>query len=163
MKARNLLVVLAFLSQFELPSRNNDFVEVCAGSANLSRAMRMSGYNGKEFDAVASRPTELWGTVDNFHTLYRPLNIKTQSKALVKKSVNKRTGQVQVTGQKRMLEASAHYPVSFGLAVAGLINPVGAPAPRPDISISEADPSDSDDGAIDDLIKGRDHAHWRRL
>ena len=56
---------------------------------------------------------------------------RTQSKALVKKSVNKRTGQVQVTGQKRMLEASAHYPVSFGLAVAGLINPVGAPAPRP--------------------------------
>lgn len=32
-----------------------------------------------------------------------------------------------------------------------------------DIDIGDGDPNDSDDGAIDDLIKGRKYASWRSL
>lgn len=30
-----------------------------------------------------------------------------------------------------------------------------------EIVVSDGDPDDSDDGAIDDLVKGRKHAKWR--
>ena len=32
-----------------------------------------------------------------------------------------------------------------------------------DIDLSPSDPDESDDGCLDDLIKGRQHAKWRRL
>ena len=50
-----------------------------------------------------------------------------KDKPLVKKTISKRTGRAQVTGQKKNLECSASYPLGFGLAVAGLIRPTGVP------------------------------------
>lgn len=50
-----------------------------------------------------------------------------KDKPLVKKTISKRTGQVQVTGHKKNLASSASYPLNFGLAVAGLISPAGVP------------------------------------
>lgn len=32
-----------------------------------------------------------------------------------------------------------------------------------DIDLSPSDPDESDDGCLDDLIKGRKHAKWRGL
>ena len=31
------------------------------------------------------------------------------------------------------------------------------------IAVEESDPNDSDDGAVDDLVKGRSRAKWREL
>ena len=45
--------------------------------------------------------------------------------------MNKKTGKVQVTGNKKQLEVSASYPVSFGLAVAALVHPHGEPIEDP--------------------------------
>ena len=111
---------------------------------------------------------------------------------MVKKTVSKR-GRKGVTGQKRSLQMSANYPLSFGLAVANLIAPTGVPDQQPElgsykftfkkyidllssflqlqlptplpeeIRIGDFDPDFFDDGAIDDLIKGRAFAAWRRL
>ncbi|CAL1173681.1 unnamed protein product [Cladocopium goreaui] len=90
----------------------------------------------------------------------RPISLKLLREALarshqptlVKKTINKRTGEAQVTGQKGGLAKSANYPLQFGLAVAGL-----------EIEVADSDPNEFDHGAIDDLIKGRKHAAWRFL
>ena len=42
---------------------------------------------------------------------------------LVKKTISKVTGEVQVTGQKKGLQRSGEYPLEFGLAVSTLIHP----------------------------------------
>ncbi|CAL1156536.1 unnamed protein product [Cladocopium goreaui] len=209
MRVANLLPILAFLAQLPRPSEPNDFVEVCAGCGSLSHALRMSGYNGKEFDILYSknhnlmrtvgfvtilaavwntRPggvlvfappcsswvflSRLWGTAKALSTLARPLDIRmlkaalarNQSKPLVKKTISKSSGKVTVTGDKRCLQQSANYPLSFGLAIAGLVSPRGAaPSVKPDIQLCPDDPDYDDDGAIDDLIKGRKYASWRKL
>ena len=122
------------------------------------------------------------------------LSARTGQPLLVKKTVSKR-GRKGVTGQKRSLQMSANYPLSFGLAVANLIAPTGVPHQQPElgsykftlkiyiyidllsnflqlqlptplpeeIRIGDDDPDFFDDGAIDDLIKGRTFAAWRRL
>ena len=50
----------------------------------------------------------------------------------MKKTINKQTGEAQVTGQKGSLAKSANYPLQFGLAVAGLVRPTGYPLANPE-------------------------------
>lgn len=126
------------------------------------------------YGARSLKMTVLWGTLRKLQSLRRSINVKqlktllqkgnerSQPKPLVKKSINKRSGKVQVTGNKKLLSRSANYPLNFGLAIASLVDPAGEPAASPEINITEGDPASSDDGAIDDLIKGRKHCPWRR-
>lgn len=51
----------------------------------------------------------------------------------MKKTISKSSGKVAVTGDKRCLQQSANYPLSFGLAIAGLVSPRGAaPSVKPE-------------------------------
>ena len=43
-----------------------------------------------------------------------------------------KSGTKTVNGKPSSLKVSANYTVEFGLAVANLINPYGAPNPKPD-------------------------------
>ncbi|CAL1126464.1 unnamed protein product [Cladocopium goreaui] len=65
MDPKRLLVILTLLSQIELPPSHeaNDFVEVCSGQGELSRALWRSGRQGKAFDVVYSKNHNLLRTV----------------------------------------------------------------------------------------------------
>lgn len=47
-------------------------VEVCAGDANLSKAMRMSGYQGKEFDDTWRHVNSIWYCTMYNDTFFKP-------------------------------------------------------------------------------------------
>ena len=55
-------------------------------------------------------------------------NTRTNQKTLVKKTVSKATGHIQVTGIRSALRASASYPSDFGFALAALLTPQGCPS-----------------------------------
>lgn len=63
MRASHLLPLIALLHQIPLPHAPNDFVEICAGDAAASSALRSSGFRGKEFDVVYSANHNLLRTV----------------------------------------------------------------------------------------------------
>ena len=67
-------------------------------------------------------------------------------------------------GIKKKLTNSAIYPREFGNAIAALLPIPGArPTGEPDASSFHSYPSsDSDWGALDDLLKGSDKAWWRK-
>ena len=63
-------------------------------------------------------------------------------------------------GIKQNLVKSGAYPYGFGMAVAGLMAPMG---PRPDELTISLPGGHDDSGALDDLNKGRANTWWRQL
>ena len=66
-------------------------------------------------------------------------------------------------GNKAALEKSASYPYGFGLAVAAAMPASRGPRPEGfEIRIEEFHDS-TDDGALDDFLKGPPRTWWRNL
>ncbi|CAL1172971.1 unnamed protein product [Cladocopium goreaui] len=65
MDPRLLLPILALLAQVEIPpeSQANDFVEVCSGEGQLSRALWSCQFQGKAFDVLYSKNHNFLRTV----------------------------------------------------------------------------------------------------
>ena len=69
-----------------------------------------------------------WLTTLKMQVSHAIFNTRTNQKTLVKKTVSKVTGQIQVTGIHSALRASASYPSDFGFALAALLTPQGCPS-----------------------------------
>ena len=52
--------------------------------------------------------------------------------------------------------------ICYSCGMPGHWQPLGG-KPSQEIQIYESDPDESDDGALDDLLKGPGQAHWRAL
>lgn len=64
-------------------------------------------------------------------------------------------------GNKRALAKSAEYPYDFGVAIAGLMPARGQRSESDEVDLKAYEGQDHL-GALDDLIKGRHVAWWRK-
>eukprot|EP00435_Cladocopium_sp_Y103_P073051 s121_g42.t1 len=83
MRAAHLLPVLAFIAQIPSSKSPNDFVEICAGDARASCALRQSGFAGKEYDVLYSKNHDLLRTIGFITMLMAVRNLRPGGLVLV--------------------------------------------------------------------------------